>query len=137
MTTLVDSGALYAMADQGDEWHTRVWEWWELNQGELAVPVTALPEVTYLLQSRLGPDAEADFVRSLALEEVPLERLEREDVTRASELMADYQDLPLGFVDASIVAIAERLNIRSVLTTDSRHFGVVRPRHVERLRLEP
>ena len=51
--------------------------------------------------------------------------------------MGAYSDLPLGFVDASIVAMAERLAFDTVLTVDRRHFGVVRPRHVERLRVVP
>lgn len=135
--TLVDSGALYALADQDDEWHGRMRAWWEAYSGEAAVPVTTLPEVTYLLQNRLGPDAEADFVRSIATQQLEVEALELNDVARAAELMADYRDLPLGFVDASIVAMAERLGVRSVLTTDRRHFSVVRPKHVSALRLEP
>jgi predicted nucleic acid-binding protein len=43
----------------------------------------------------------------------------------------------LGLVDASIVAIAERLKVRVLATTDRRHFGAVRPRHVERFTLVP
>lgn len=137
MITLVDSGALYALADEDDEWHARMSAWWEAYSGDTAVPVTTLPEVAYLLQSRLGPDAEAAFVHSIARQELELEGLELDDVARAAELMAGYRDLPLGFVDASIVAVAERLGARSVLTTDRRHFSVVRPRHVPALRLEP
>lgn len=46
-------------------------------------------------------------------------------------------DLPLGFVDASVVAVAERLGERQVATLDRRHFSVVRPRHVKAFRLVP
>ena len=125
------------MADPDDQWHERVREWWERQRGELSVPVTALPEVAFLLQHRLGPDAELDFVRSVVAEELAIESLEAEDVARAAELLADYRDLRLGFVDASIVAMAERLGVRAIATTDRRHFGVIRPRHVERLRMVP
>lgn len=48
-----------------------------------------------------------------------------------------YHDLPLGFVDASVIALAERTESDSLLTTDRRDFSVVRPRHVERFRLLP
>jgi hypothetical protein len=40
-------------------------------------------------------------------------------------------------VDASIIAMAERLGVTTILTTDHRHFAVVRPAHCERLRLVP
>ena len=43
----------------------------------------------------------------------------------------------LGFVDATIVAIAERLKVRTLATTDRRHFAAIRPSHVERFTLVP
>jgi predicted nucleic acid-binding protein len=36
----------------------------------------------------------------------------------------------LGFVDASIVAMAERLKLRALVTTDRRDFARVRPTHI-------
>ena len=51
--------------------------------------------------------------------------------------MEAYSDFPLGFVDASIIAIAERLESREVLTTDRRHFGAVRPRHARGFQVVP
>jgi hypothetical protein len=93
--------------------------------------------VTYLLGRRLGPAAEESFVRALAQGELQVEPMAEDDWSRAADLMAAYADLPLGFVDASIVAMAERLGVTTLLTTDRRHFGVVRPRHVERLALAP
>jgi predicted nucleic acid-binding protein len=59
------------------------------------------------------------------------------DLERIAELITTYADFPLGSVDASVVAVAERLNVPEVATLDRRHFTVVRPRHVERLRLLP
>jgi len=54
-----------------------------------------------------------------------------------SELVARYEDLPLGGVDAAVVAIAERLGIAEIATLDRRHFSVVRPRHVPAFVLRP
>jgi predicted nucleic acid-binding protein len=59
------------------------------------------------------------------------------DWLRIAELVARYDDLPLGTVDASIVAAAERLGIRTIATLDRRHFGVVRPRHADAFDLVP
>lgn len=56
---------------------------------------------------------------------------------RVAELVETYVDLPLGLVDASVVAIAERLGQTRVASLDHRHLGVVRPRHCERLELVP
>ena len=137
MTVLVDTGALYALADQRDSWHVRMREWLLRNREPVLVPVTVLPEAAYLIGTRLGNSVEEAFVRSLATGALPVEPLDDEDMARAADLIGTYSDLPLGFVDASIVAMAERKGIGSIATTDRRHFGVVRPSHVERLRLLP
>ena len=54
-----------------------------------------------------------------------------------AELVETYLDLPLGVVDAAVVAVAERLNLTEVATIDHRHFTVVRPRHVQSFTLLP
>lgn len=48
------------------------------------------------------------------------------DWLRIAELVARYRDLPLGTVDASVLAAAERLAIAEIATLDRRHFTVVR-----------
>ena len=137
LTVLADTGALYALAERADAWHARIVAWWTAAARDIAVPVTVVPEVTYLLSRRLGASAEEAFVRALAHGELRVESLVDADWSRAADLMVAYADLPLGFVDASIVAMAERLGVTSILTTDRRHFGVVRPRHAESLTLVP
>lgn len=54
-----------------------------------------------------------------------------------AELVRQYDDLPLGTTDASVIALAERLGVTEVATLDRRHFTVVRPRHVSALTLLP
>jgi hypothetical protein len=139
---VADTGALYALVDASDAWHHRVVQWWGGagrggRHGDPVVPVTVLPELAYLLQTRIGPAAEVAFIRAVVDGEFTVEPLEPEDVERAAELMERYSDLPLGFVDSTIVALTERLETRDLLTTDRRHFGVVRPRHTQALGLHP
>lgn len=128
MTVIADTGALYALIDASDTWHARVLEWWQSNSSPVVVPVTVVPELTWLLQTRIGPDAEAAFIRAVVDGEFTIEQLEAADIVRGAELLERYADLPLGFTDASIVAVAERFEAREILTTDRRHFGVVQPR---------
>jgi len=59
------------------------------------------------------------------------------DLERMAELVETYADLPLGTVDASVVATAERLGQAEVATLDHRHFTVVRPKHVQAFTLLP
>jgi predicted nucleic acid-binding protein len=59
------------------------------------------------------------------------------DYERMAFLVETYADLPLGMVDASVVAVAERLNIAKFLTINRRDFAVVRPSHVDAFELLP
>jgi uncharacterized protein len=102
---------------------------------ELVIPALVVAEATYLVGSRLGPKAEAAFLRGLAQMEV--EPPTAEDWPRIAELVEEYADLPLGGTDASVVALAERLDTGVVITLDRRHFTVVRPRHRESFDLLP
>lgn len=137
MIVIADTGPLYALIDSSDAWHGRVVAWWRARPRNVIVPVSVLPEVSYLLQTRIGPAAEQAFIRAVADGEFVVEALEPEDIVRAATLLHDYADLPLGFVDATVVATAERLGVREILTTDRRHFGVIRPQHAKTFVLLP
>jgi predicted nucleic acid-binding protein len=135
MAVLVDTGILYALADADDRWHEPASAWLETVSELLIVSVTALPEVAYLLHTRLGAAAELAFVQSLVAGELEVEDLRRQDLARCDEVMRRYPEI--GFVDASIVAIAERLKIDTIATTDRRHFESIRPKHARGFALLP
>ena len=101
------------------------------------MPTLVVAEVTYLLGTRHGSEAEVRFLGDIASGDMVLEPVHARDLLRIAELVARYHDLPLGTVDASVVAAAERLDVTEVATTDRRHFGVVRPAHAEAFDLLP
>jgi predicted nucleic acid-binding protein len=96
-----------------------------------------ITEVTYLLGTRLGPEPEVRFLGDLAAGAFSTEPVVPGDWLRIAELVATYRDLPLGTVDASVVAAAERLGIGDLATIDRRHFSVVRPAHIDAFTLFP
>ena len=109
MIVLADTGALYALMDRKDAWHDRTLQWWSEHGASVVVPAVVLPELCYLLQARIGAAAEHAFVRALADGEFVLEDVELADVDRAAAIMEQYEDFPMGFVDAAVVAMTERL----------------------------
>ena len=133
----MDAGPLFALVDKDDRNHERCRELLESHPGPLLVPVLVVTEVAYLLSTRLGTESEIRFLGDLACGTLLAEMVQASDWLRIAELVSAYRDLPLGAVDASVVAAAERLNIGSVSTLDRRHFGVVRPRHVDSFELLP
>jgi predicted nucleic acid-binding protein len=75
-----------------------------------------------------------DQIRSGAL---VIEDLVGQDYERVDDLLHTYGDLKVGFVDCAVLAVVERLAEPTLATLDHRHFGVMRPRHVEALQLLP
>jgi predicted nucleic acid-binding protein len=96
-----------------------------------------ITEVAYLIAARLGVEAEVRFLGDVAAGAFAVEPVDPTDWLRIAELVSRYRDLPLGTVDASVIATAERLGIREVATVDRRHFSVVRPRHTPAFVLLP
>ena len=109
----------------------------ETHPGPLLVPTLVITEVVYLLGTRLGWQPEVRFLGDLASGNFTLEPVHAADLLRIAELVAGYHDLPLGSVDASVIAAAERLGITQIATLDRRHFGVVRSKHAKTLQLLP
>jgi uncharacterized protein len=103
----------------------------------LIVPQLVVTEVCYLLEKRLGWSAEVRFLGDLAAGNFFTEPVLAADWIRIAELVAAYRNLPLGTVDASVVAAAERLGASVVATLDRRHFSVVRPKHVRAFEIVP
>jgi len=94
-------------------------------------------ELDYMVSRELGSDAFPailDQIRAGALE---VEDLTESDYMRIAELLRKYADLRVGFVDAAVLAVVERLREPKLATLDHRHFSVMRPRHVEALELLP
>ena len=100
-------------------------------------PMLVIAEVTHLAGTRLGTEAEVRFLGDVASGELIPEPVHPADWERIAELVARYRDLPLGTVDASLVALAERLGETNVASFDRRDLTVVRPRHCEALTLRP
>lgn len=136
----MDTGAVYAIADRRDAWHERVSQFVRAarrSREELLVPVSVIPEACYLLHTHLSPRAELAFARSCAASEVKVKSLVHRDLERTAQILEKYADARLGFVDASVMALAERLDIHRILTVDRRDFSIVRPAHCEAFELLP
>jgi len=90
-----------------------------------------------IARHRFGAEAEAAFLRSFSDGSLVVADLAVSDFARMADLVERYADFPLGGSDASVIAIAERLSITTILTTDRRHFAAARPAHIEAFTLLP
>jgi uncharacterized protein len=109
----------------------------ETHDGPLIVPQLVITEVAYLLGTRLGPSVEVRLLGDFASGAFIAEPIQASDWLRIAELVSKYRDLPLGTVDAAVIASAERHGEKEIATLDRRHFAIVRPRHVDAFHVLP
>ncbi|MFA5786750.1 MAG: PIN domain-containing protein [Actinomycetota bacterium] len=125
---IVDTGILYALADRDDRHYRAARRVFALLEPKV-VPEPVVVETDWLILDHLGVDAEIAFLTGLAAGEFAVEPCTRADRERAAQLVAQYRDARIGYVDAVTVAMAERLDECRIATLDRRHFGMIRPRH--------
>lgn len=95
---------------------------------DLVVPIPVIAEVDHLVRSRIGADAARAFLAALASGEHRVAEVTPGLLRRATEIDAQHADLDLGFVDAAVMAFAERSEL-SILTFDFQDFRATRPVH--------
>jgi predicted nucleic acid-binding protein len=132
---VVDAGVLIASVDTRDSNHGPCAAALARPDLRLMLPAFCVAEATYIIGGRLGARAEEHFLRGL--QPFDVRAPEPDDFLRMADIVRQYADFPLGGTDASVVALAERVRARIVLTLDHRHFGAIRPRHCERFTLLP
>ncbi len=140
MTVVLDTSFLFALTDLTDltdRNHDRVLAVVQSINEPLLLPSVVLPEVCYLIASRLGHQAMRKFIANLVVIGVQIESMTATDLERINQILEQYADSQLDFVDAVIVAIAERLEITRVLTLDRRDFSIMRPRHCDYFEILP
>lgn len=137
MALILDTGPLYASLDRSDADHAACRALIEAADEPLVIPAPVLVEVDYWINQRLHPGVLVALLADIEAGAYVVADLEAADYTRVGELCDRYADADIGFVDAAVLAIVERLNESKLATLDRRHFGLLRPRHRESIQLLP
>ena len=137
MALVLDGGPLYASIDRRDAKHGPCRRLIETSQEQLVIPAPVLVEVDYFVHMRMHAGVYLALLDDIVAGAYRVEELRPEDYVRIRELCDRYSDADIGFVDAAVFAIVERLNEPKLATLDHRHFGMLRPRHVDSLLLLP
>jgi hypothetical protein len=136
MTALLDTGFLLAVLDADDELHD-ICVLALTEERDPVLPDMVIPELAYLVLRELGYPALIKFLDSVVKGELALERATIQDLARAAEVLEKYADSKIDFVDCVIMAMAERLNIKRIMTVDQRHFQMFRPKHCPAFEIVP
>ena len=137
MALILDTGPLYASLDRSDADHAACRSLIESTDEPLIIPAPVLVEVDYWINQRLNPGVLVALIADIEAGAYVVEDVTATDYGRIRSLCDRYADADIGFVDAAVLAIVERLGEPKLATLDRRHFGLLRPRHVDALTLLP
>ncbi len=133
---IVDTGILYALIDRRDRYHTQARQIFRRSETKI-VPEPVIVETDWLVTERMGVEVQVRFLRGIGEPALFIECPLPMDRARAADLVDQYKSQNIGYVDAVVVAIAERLKETVIATVDRKHFELVRPRHVAQFELLP
>ena len=134
--SVADTGFVVALLNRTDARHIEVARVYR-HQQQIFLPQTVLAEVAYLVGRDAGSMVLATGLRYLLNSRFLVLALTEQDLLRTAEILEAYRDSRIDFVDASVMAIAERLKIVKILTLDRRDFQLFRPRHCQFFEILP
>jgi uncharacterized protein len=124
---VVDTGPLLAAANRRDKAHALAAPIVQGLGRDLVIPTTVLVETDQLVRTRVGANTARSFLDAVSSGSYSVAFLTPGLIKRAVAIDADFADLDLGFVDATVMAIAERHEL-PIFTFDFEDFRAAAPR---------
>ncbi len=134
---LADTSFIFAVIDESNAGHKDARTLYKSLPDCILLPVTVLPELAFLMGRSGGTLSVVAMIRTLRASDIRFVDLWPEDYDRTAEILEEYADTRIDFVDATIMALAERLNVTRILTLDRRDFALYRPVHCSHFEILP
>jgi predicted nucleic acid-binding protein len=135
VNALIDTGAILAILDRTDRWHEACVDALQQLRLPLLTSEAVLTELFHLAgDSRSEMEAAWSLVRTGAIVLAAIEDAELRDV---HTLMSRYWDRPMDFADATLVYLAKRESLSTILTVDHADFDTYRIEGRRRFRVLP
>lgn len=123
---VLDTSVLYALVDAADRRHREAVDWYRNTTDELVTTPLVLAEADHLIGTRGGKRALRAYRADIRAGAYLVEWWP--SAAAEAAVIADrYADLGLGLTDASLVALAARVDSVAIATFDERHFRAVTP----------
>jgi predicted nucleic acid-binding protein len=130
---LIDTGPIVAYLDAKEQKHIEVCEVLDSFSGQLLTTSAVITETMHFVSEvQTGPRLLADLV--LASDMQIADFAQPLELRQAADLMEKYSDVPMDYADATLVLLAERLDVYDVLTLDHRGFSAYRTRRKQPLK---
>ena len=124
---LLDTGPVVAYLNAADPAHEQVSACLDPFTGILATSNAVITEAMYFLSAATaGPALLAKFIAASGAQVYDL--AQAAELKAAAHLMQRYADTPMDYADATLVLLAEALNVHDIVTLDRRGFATYRTR---------
>lgn len=132
---LIDTGAILALLDDKDRWHSVCVDAFSQLRLPFATSEAVLTELFHLVgDSAHDREAAWRFVRSGA---IVLSMIEDSELAQIRSLTQRYSDRPMDFADATLVYLAKREGLTTIFTIDHADFNTYRVDGRRRFRIVP
>lgn len=123
---VLDTSFVVALLWGDDEGHRGAAEFYAGATERFTTTPLVLAEIDYMLHSRATPDEAQAFNAEIRAGTLGVEWWPKLDV-QAAGIADRYAEIGLGLTDASLVALAGRLETTRIASFDERHFRAVAP----------
>ena len=135
VSALIDTGAILAILDRKDHWHQKCTDAFRQMRLPLLTSQAVLTELFHLTgDDHNEMEAAWKFLRSGA---VVIGSIDNSEMPALHNLMAKYWDRPMDFADATLVCLAKRESLSTILTVDNSDFSTYRIEGKRKFRVLP
>ncbi len=115
--TIVDSGPLIALFDASDKYHKVVLNFMKEYKGKLITSWAVITEVSHMLDFNLN--VQIDFLKWCEVGGIEIYNISQEEILNIRVMMEKYIDIPMDLADATLMYIANKENIKNIVSIDS------------------
>ena len=123
---IVDTGFWVGLANRRDQYHADCRQFAQNNREQLITTYPVLVETIHLLFNRVGVPMTLAWFETVQSNSLSIFDLTAAHLPRVTQLMRQYQELPMDLADASLVVLAEFLGHGRIVSTDQRDFHAYR-----------
>ncbi len=117
LKTIIDSGPLIALFDRSDKYHSKVLDFIKSYKGKLVTSWAVITEVSHMLDFNL--QVQIDFLKWCELGGIEVYDISQTEISSIRIMMEKYIDVPMDLADATLMYIANKENIKNIVSIDS------------------
>lgn len=115
--TLIDSGVIIALFDKSDTFHQKSVEFLRTFKGELITSWAVMTEVSHMLD--FNQQVQIDFLKWVELGGLKVYNITQDEIASIRVMMEKYLDIPMDLADATLMHIANKEKIGTIVSIDS------------------